>query len=284
MSTKRIHFVTDSTCDLPAEIIKQHPIWVVPCFVNYDGKSYADDGVELVRDSYYREMPKIRPLATTSAPPPALAERIINQAWEGCDHLFIMTLPHKLSATANAMRMGSQHLPPERLTLQTQTLALNLGWQVLLAAETAAATGSVEAVLDAIARVSTNQRLYGALATMEYLRHSGRVNWTQASLGALLQIKPIIEVRGEEILSASRVRTFGKAMDELVRLTLAEGPLDRLAILHTDNATGVQELLQRLGDAVPPNPMITTLTPTLGTYIGPGALGVATVKKSWRTA
>ncbi len=53
MAFKRIRIVTDSTCDIPPELLERWNITVVPCFVNFDGRSYADDGVELDRDMFF---------------------------------------------------------------------------------------------------------------------------------------------------------------------------------------------------------------------------------------
>jgi DegV family protein with EDD domain len=159
---------------------------------------------------------------------------------------------------------------------------MGLGWQVIIAAETAEATGDVEAVKDAVQRVRNNQRVYAALDTLEYLRHSGRVSWASAGIGALLQIKPILDVREGEVKSHSRVRTFKRAFEELVTLAREQAPLDRLAIMHADNAQGAQELKEALKEIAPADTITVNITPTIGTHIGPGGLGFASVSKSWR--
>jgi DegV family protein with EDD domain len=284
MTSKKIRIVTDSTCDIPAELIKQYGIGVVPCFVNYGGQSYADNGVDFIRENYYAQMPDIRPPATTSAPPPGLAEEVIKATFEGADHLMIICVPAKLSGVFNTLRLGAKDLPPECVTMvDSGTVAMALGWQVIIAAETAEATGDVNAVLNAVQRVREHQNLYAALATMEYLRRSGRVGWAAANIGQLLQIKPIIEVEEGNVHSIAKVRTFTRAVDELYNLTDKEAPLDRLAVLHTNNLEGAHEFHQRLGDIAPPDTLFVNLNPSVGTHIGPGALGVATVSKSWRT-
>src|SRR5258705_7104658 len=99
MTSEKIHFVTDSTCDIPTELREKHHITLVPTFVNYKGNSYADDGVELRRDQYYSDLLQIRPLPTTAAPPPGLCERLILEAFENADRLVILTCPVKLSGT-----------------------------------------------------------------------------------------------------------------------------------------------------------------------------------------
>jgi DegV family protein with EDD domain len=281
--TQKIRLITDSTCDIPVDILAKHHIRVVPCFVNYDGNSFADDGVQLKRDEYYRQLPHIRPVPKTSAFPPALVEPVVEEALREADHVFIISVPAKLSGVYNAFRLGASNFPQERITLiDSGQVAMALGWQVIIAAETAESTGDVAAVKDAVQRVRQNQRLYAALDTLEYLRHSGRVGWASASIGSLLQIKPILDVREGEVKSHSRVRTFKRALDELVSLAHEQAPLDRLAIMHADNAAGAETLRAALSDIAPADTLTVNITPTIGTHIGPGGLGFASVSKSWR--
>jgi DegV family protein with EDD domain len=273
MTFKNIRFVTDSTCDIPPELIKKYKIGVVPAFVNYGGKSYADDGIELDREVYYNQMPSMTAQPTTSAPSPVIAEQVINRAFEGADHLVMLCVPARLSGIYNALRLGADNLPPDRVTL------IDSG---TLSAEIAAQTGDLSEVLGAIERVRANEKLYATAETMQYLRRSGRVGWAAASVGQLLQIKPIISATEGSVESIARVRTFARAVDKLVELVQEQGPLDRLALLHANNRDGALEMKNRLGSITPPETYIINVTPAIGTHIGPMALGVATLRKAWR--
>ena len=156
------------------------------------------------------------------------------------------------------------------------------GLQVLVGAEVAEKTGDVQQVLDAIRRVRENQRIYVAVATMEFLRRSGRVNALIASLGTIFQVKPVIQVRDSQVLPVSRIRTFSSALDRLVALVRAEAPLDRMVVLHINNEAGAEEVKHRLEDIAPPGVTIGNIGPTIGAHLGPGSVGVGTIRKSWR--
>ncbi len=283
MTFKKIKFVTDSTCDIPPELVQKWGIGIVPAFVNYGGNSYADDGKELIREEFYARLLNMPETPTTAAPPPGLAEKIITETFEGADHLLILTAPAALSGIYNSMRLGARNFPPECVTLvDSGTVTMALGWQVLVGAQVAAETGDVEKVLDAINRVRTHQKLYAGLATMEFVRRSGRVSWALAGIGALLQIKPMLEVKESVVLPLGRVRTFGKVIQELLALTRAQAPLDKLAILHANNPAGAGDMQNQLADIAPPGTLLINITTVIGTHTGPGALGVALVSKGWR--
>ena len=284
MTSKKIRFVTDSTCDIPPEWVEKYRIGIVPAFVNYGGESYADDGVQLIREEYYQKLASIRPFPTTSAPPPGLAEETIKQAFEDADHLFILTTSAKLSGIYNAMRLGSSSLPQDRVTLiDSNSTTMGLGWQVVIGAEVAEKTGDVAQVHDAILRVQKAQRVYAALGTLEFLHRSGRVSWAAAGISALLQIKPVIEVADGEVHSIARVRTFGRAIEEMVKLTREVGSLDRLAVLYASDIDSAHQLFEQVKDFAPSNTVFVRINPAIGTHIGPSGLGLSPVQQSWRT-
>lgn len=283
MTFKKIRFVADSIGDIPAELVKKWDIGIVPCYVNYDGKSFADDGTELNREEYFKNLHTFSTPPTTAAPPPAVAEKVLTEWFEGADHLIALTVPAHLSAIHNSMKLGAAKLPQDRVTIiDSGQLSMAMGWQVLVAAEVAARTGDVAETLQAIEAVRRHQVLYAGLATMEFLRRSGRVSWAQASIGALLQIKPVIQVYEGEVKSAARVRTFSRAIDMLVELAHKHAPFDKLAILHINNLEGAAELGARLKDIMPEDTITAGVGPTLGTHIGPGALGIAPVSLAWK--
>lgn len=283
MTFQKIRIITDSVCDIPADLLARYNIAVIPCYVNYNGQSYADDGKQLNRDEFYRILPALNPYPTTSAPSPALAAEMLAAALEGYDHLVGIHVPSALSATFANIRLGASQLPQERVTLvDSQMLTMAQGMQVLLAAEVAEKTGSVAAVLETLEQVRQHQRLYAVLYSLDALRRSGRVNPLISSIGTLLQIKPIVEVRSSQVEPVSRVRTFSKALDALYELVVAQAPFDRLTVLHIQNREGAQAFLERLGDLAPPDTLIVEVGPTLGTHIGPGSIGAATLNRQWK--
>lgn len=284
MTFKKIRFVTDSTCDIPPELLAKHNITVVPCYINQGDKSYADDGKQLIREDFYRNLPSMRPHPTTAAPSPGDCTKAIESAAADADHVVVVAVATKLSGTYNALRLGAANLPPEKVTLiDSQNTTMGLGWPVVIGAEIAEATGDIEKTVEAVKNVRQHTHVYAGLETMEFLRRSGRVGWAAAGLGALLQIKPVLHVYDGEVPLASRVRTFARVFDELVKFANSHAPLERLAILHAINPDGARELQNRLADIAPADTIMVSITPTIGTHIGPGGLGVATVSKSWRT-
>jgi fatty acid-binding protein DegV len=110
------------------------------------------------------------------------------------------------------------------------------------------------------------------------LRRSGRVNSLVAGLGTLLQIKPIVKVY-QGVVDSERVRTRAQAAQRLVSWLNEQGPLEHAAILHTRARDRAEALLAEVRAWLPPGEIpIVEVTPTIGTHIGPNALGFACVR------
>lgn len=284
MTSSRIHIAADSVCDLPAHIVESLKVHIIPTYVNIGGESIPDDGKSLDRERFFRELPGMRSLPTTAAPSPGDAETFYRTILDnGATRIISIHVPEKLSGTLNAMRLGAEAVGADRVTLvDSLQLTFGIGYQVWAAAELAADGAELAAILDEIERVRQRTRVYAIIDTMEYLRRSGRVNALVASVGGLLKIKPIVDVSDGAVTSIARLRTWSRAEQRLQSLTQEQSPLERLAVLHVSNRAGAEKFLDSIRDIAPSDTLVIETTPTLGTHIGPGSIGVATLSRDWR--
>jgi fatty acid kinase fatty acid binding subunit len=285
MVSKKIKIITDSVADIPKDLLEKWNIDVVPCYVNYGGESYKDDGVELSRKDFYTYIQNNNEVPQTAAPSPALVEEMVANSIEGYDHLISVNVAESLSATYNNVLLACNTVDVERTTvIDSESVSMGIGWLTLIAAEVAAETGDVDAVIHAVNAVKKNHRLFAAIYNLEFLRRSGRVSWVRAKIGALLRFKPIVQVMEKgKVEQAHRVRTFSKARIKLRNLLEEEkGQLDKLAIIHTDNKDGAHQFIADNQDLMPANVIVSEVGPTLGTHIGPNCLGFVSVNSAWK--
>ncbi len=284
MTSKRIQVAADSVCDLPAAIVRKLDIRIMPTYVNIGDQSIADDGTSLDRQAFYRQLPAMSAHPTTSAPAPGEAEAFYRDMLEaGARQIVSIHVPDKLSGVLNTMRLGARAVAAERIRLvDSLQLTFGIGFQVWAAAELAAAGADLNEILAAIERARLHTEVYAIIDTMQYLQRSGRVNSLVAGIGTLLKIKPIVRVADGDISSLARLRTWSRAEAKLKALTIAQAPLDRLAILHIDNLDGAERFLDSIRAIAPDETHIIEVCPTLGAHIGPGSIGVATLNQDWR--
>ncbi|GAB5490673.1 MAG: DegV family protein [Phototrophicaceae bacterium] len=281
----KIRIITDSVADIPQDLLDKWNIDIIPCYVNYGGESYIDDGKDLDRAHFFNYLQNNKEVPTTAAPSLGLAEDIVSNALDGYDHLISVNVAESLSSTYTNVLLACNAVDKERTTvIDSESVSMGIGWLAVIAAEVAAKTNDLDAVTNAINKVKKNHKLYSGIYNMEYLRRSGRVTTVAASLGSLLQIKPIVQVIEKgEVVAAHRVRTFKKVRSKLRELLEEQrGQLDRIAIIHTANEDSAREFIANNKDLLPEDTIISEVGPTLGTHIGPNALGFVSVNKAWR--
>ena len=284
MTSSRIRIAADSVCDLPADLVAAQNIHIIPTYVNIGSESIPDDGKSLDREQFFRDLPSMRTLPTTAAPSPGDAEAFYRSILDdGADHIVSIHVPENLSGTLNAMRLGAQAVGEDRVTLvDSLQLTFGIGHQVWAAAELATDGATLDRILEVIERVRLRTSVYAIIDTMEFLRRSGRVNGLVASIGSLLKIKPIVRVSDGDVASVARLRTWSRAERRLISLVRERAPLERLAVLHVANRAGAEKFLDSIRDVAPSDTLIIETAPTLGTHVGPGSIGVATLTADWR--
>ena len=276
----KLGIVTDSTCDIPKYLIEQYELEVVPSILIMDGKEYAD-GIGISREDFYKQMPTLQTYPTTAAPSigdfSAPYESLLTR---GCDHILSIHAAGQLTTIINSARQAAKDFPNKVTVIDSYSLSLGLGFQVIAAAE--AAEDGLDAALHAIESTRKRLKVYAALDTMENLKRSGRVPAAVTFFGGLLRIKPIVELAEGKLKPVSAVRTTKQANERMLNLLLEHGGLERLAILHTGAEPRAKEflnvLMQKASQSVPRDILMVNVTTVIGTHVGPNGLGFASVR------
>jgi DegV family protein with EDD domain len=271
-----IKIVTDSTCDLPKSVVDDQDITVVPCYINIGDQSFLD-GVELSRREFYQRLPDSVSLPTTSAPGIETFVKVYQQiATQGTSGIISIHVSGSLSNIFDIAQLAAERVNKVPVTvIDSGQLTLGTGLLALAGAEAAAAGGTMTDILALLQEKASQVYSFAALDTVEYLHRSGRVSRLQSGLATLLKIKPLIKMHNGE-LTLERVRTTNKALERLISLVSDLGPLDQLAVVHTDaldKAKGLQRKAQHLFPAGKA-PFFVEVTPVIGTHVGPGAVGL----------
>ena len=277
----KLGIVTDSTCDIPQPFIEQHELEVIPCILVMDGKEYID-GKDITREEFYKRLPTLKTQPTTAAPSIGdFAGRYDSLLRRGCDHILSIHAAGALTSILNIAKQAASDFQDRVTCVDSTSLSLGLGFQVLAAAE--AAELGLQSALDAIRSTHRRLQVFAALDTLEYLKRSGRVPATVAMLGGLLHIKPLIELANAEVKAAGAVRTTSQANERMSKFLFQGSALERLAILHTGAESRAREflnnLMQNSSQSVPRDILMVNVTTVIGTHVGPNGLGFAVVRK-----
>lgn len=279
----KLGILTDSTCDLPGFLVEQHGLEVVPCLLVMNGKEYVD-GKDITREEFYRRLPSLNDSQPPTTAAPSIGDfstRYDSLLSRGCDHILSIHAAGTLTSILNIARQAASDFPDRVTCIDSTSLSLGLGFQVLAAVE--AAELGLQAALDAIEFTRKRLQVFAALDTMEYLKRSGRVPAAVAMLGGLLHIKPMVELTNGEVKAVAAVRTTHQANERMAKFLLQGSALERLAILHTGAEPRAREflnqLMQQASQAVPRDILMVNVTTVIGTHVGPNGLGFAAVTK-----
>lgn len=277
-----IKIVTDSTCDLPREVIEQYGISVVPCYINVDGSSYLD-GVEMTRQQFYEGLPGFKSSPTTSAPGLGTFMQLYNQlADQGASAIISIHVSGTLSNVVKVAELAAREVTSVPVHVFDSTnLTLGTGLLAYLAARAVQAGESLDQIKQHLVSSARRTYTFAALDTLEFLKRSGRVSWLASGIGALLQLKPLLKMNDGKV-QTERVRTGARATQRLLDLVTALGPLEHLSVVHThslERAAHLRELAQHLFPAGESS-FTGEVTPTIGSHIGPGAAGFVCIAKA----
>lgn len=270
-----IRVVSDSACDLPAEIVAAAGIVVVPLDVRL-GDLSSSETAALSPAAFWVKCAEATSLPRTAAPPPgAFATAFAAARDEGCDGVVCVTISSKLSATYQSALTGAAEITDFPVVVVDSALATVGEGQLVLEAAEQSQTGLSAAALGAHLEATIGSiETFGTLDTLEYLRRGGRIGSAAALLGSLLAIKPVIEVRDGVVEPESRQRTRSRSFSYLAGKVHAAGPLKRLAVAHAA-AKDLDEFLALIADVEPTEPLVVTyIGPVIGAHTGPGTIGV----------
>ena len=271
-----VRIVTDSTADLPAALAQDMGIVVVPLNVHFDDEVFTD-GVTIHSDEFYQRLVSSSNLPKTSQPAIGAFMEAYQQILNDADGIVSVHVSSQVSGTVNAAQLAVSELGSDAIeVVDTLQASLALGLIAIAAAKVARDGGSLAQVAAEAKSASQRARFFGLVETLEYLEKGGRIGKAQALLGSLLRIKPILTLREGIAHPVEKVRTRAKGLERLAAITAAMAPLEAVGVMSSDVAEDARLIVDALSQHIQvPDPVVSRFGPVLGTYLGPGSLGVA---------
>ncbi len=268
--------VTDSSSDLPAELVAQWGIEIVPLTIRF-GDEELVDREELSTDEFWARCARSPVLPSTAAPSPGRFEQAYRALAErGATSIVVVTISGALSATMQSAELAARSVEGlDVRVVDSRTVTLGLGTIALAAAELAADGAEVDTVEARARELVGRTRVFGALDTLENLKKGGRIGNAKALLATALSIKPIIEVADGVVEQHGKQRTRTKALAFLVdKVASFQGRIEHLAVMHAA-ADDVDQFVAQLRPHAPAEIVVGQIGPVIGAHAGPRTIGVA---------
>lgn len=277
---KKTVIVTDSTADIPADLVKKYDIRIVPLSVRFGSESYLD-GIEISAKEFYKRLIESDQMPTTSQPSPADFVEVydsIRQEFPDCS-ILSMHLSSGMSGTYQSALLATSLIEGEAdiRVWDSKSASYGFGLFVVHAAQLAAEGLPVEEILSSTEELRSKRRLYFLVDTLEYLKKGGRIGKASAVLGTLLNIKPILSIDDEGIIfSVDKVRGRKKAiarMIELFKNDLTGITNVKVAVGTTADPASVDDFLDQLSAVFTVEETVfSDIGPVIGSHVGPGTI------------
>jgi DegV family protein with EDD domain len=277
LTAENTGIVIDSTADFP-QAPQRYSNWrIVPLYVRFGDESHRDY-VDLGPAEFYERL-RVSPVTpTTSQPTPGDFAGVYRELAHA-DRIYSLHIAGRLSGTVESARAAAAELGDRVRVIDTETASAAVAL-LGLAIQRRLERGTTDEEIDfVLAQHRTSARLVFTLDTLDYLARGGRIGRASAWAGQLLKVKPILTIRGGEVVPLKRVRGNRRAFEEFIASFEAgsvEGPELRTAVAHADapaRAEALEEMVRRTRPRARLD-LVTSLGPVVGTHAGPGTVGL----------
>jgi len=279
----KVMVVSDSTANIPAELLNGHEIRFLPLQVIWNGEILRD-GVDIQPAQFYERLATDKNMPSTSQATPEEFKSVYSELLDQGYEILSVHISSKLSGTIDSALQAKKALKTNSIEIiDSLSTSMATGFQVMSALRMAK-MGATLAECKATALEAINHSgVYFAVNTLEFLHRGGRIGGAAAFMGHMLNLKPLLELKDGKIEAVEKVRTLSKTIDRLLDLAEAKlnqvnGPI-RLSAVHGNSPAEAEELLNRAVKRFPASQVseavLSSISPVLGTHTGPGALGLA---------
>lgn len=289
---KDFQIFSDSSCDIPIELVNQYNIRIIPFYVTFDQENYFKEHEEIGNEVFYEKL-AAHVFPKTSLPSVQDYMNAFQEAIEAGKDVLCFCLTAKFSGSyqsaINAKTMLEEEYPDAKIVVVNSIQATaGQGIVVLQAVYMKEAGYSIEQVVEKIEEIKSTARIMFTVDSLEYLQKGGRIGKVTSLAGTMLNLKPMIVLKEAELMPYSNVRGRKKALDKT--LAMVEEYFTENNESYDDydfamaNATTLEEtkMVQEKVEALIGRKLeypIFQIGVTIGTYTGPGALGICFIKK-----
>ncbi|MDO9086573.1 MAG: DegV family protein [Anaerolineaceae bacterium] len=275
----KVIVVTDSSAYLPAEIVAEYPISVLPLTLIWEGKTYRD-GVDIQPDEFYTRLATSQSLPQTSQVTVHQYEEIFQKLLDEGYEIINLGISSGISSSYDSAMQALKSFEGKPVAvLDTKLVSMALGFQVLATARAAKAGASLEECIKIANDSYSKIGVYFTVNTLKFLAAGGRIGGAKRLLGTALNIKPVLQISDGKIELVESVISKKKAIKRMV--ALVEKGIDgrkplHISVFHALEHDAAVSLLAELKERLDAEEAILSyVSPVVGAHVGPGTISIA---------
>jgi len=275
----KVAIVTDSTADIPKDLVERYGIKVIPLYVNFEDRSYLDDRVDITSKQFYERLRSVKKQPTTSQPTPQDFIKAYSELLKENGSIISIHISKKMSGTYSSAEMARKELSDSDIeVINSELVHIPLGILVIKAAELARDGKSKEEILDAINKLKQKITVLFIPSTLKYLIMGGRIGRAKGLIASVLEIRPILTLRLGEVSQFKTTRRFSQAKNELINsMKSMVKDTNKLMVIISDSDAKAEgdEMAERIKETFnPKQSMRAEIGAVVGNNLGPGGVAV----------
>lgn len=289
MPNSKISIICDSSCDFSAVQASDCGFSMIPLTVSFEGETFVD-GLEISPEQFFEKLQASKTLPKTSQPSPEKFMEVF-RTHSSSDDIVCICVTGESSGTVRSAQIAADLLKEENFSANIHVVdSKNASCAIGLLAECASlmvnAGNTIQEILSRMEEMIHTTALYFFLDTLEYVRRGGRIGNIKAALGQALGIKPMLSFIKGSPTDVDKCRGIKQAMGKLVDKFMETSiDLSKITIVHTNAHERAEQLASMLSEkAGGIKVRIHSAGAIIGTYAGPGAIGIAFEEKAHRWA
>jgi len=280
MNKNSIALMTDSTCDIPEELVGRYGITIIPELVVWGEQTFRDR-VDITPQEFYERVQKDPVMPTTTLPSPIDFESIYEgMIAQGAKEIVVFTVSAAMSGTFQAAQQVGERMNVPVYVIDSKGPTMSLGWQVLAAARAREAGATVQEMIVTADRVREKLVQIVCLDTLEFLHRGGRIGSATKFLGSLLDIKPLVQIDHHKgtVEPSGQARTRKKSIEVLIERFFEQIDIKKpihVAVMHGNALEEAKTIAENIRLRFTPKELLINITgPVLGIHTGPRALAL----------
>ncbi|OPJ55783.1 DegV family protein [Alkalithermobacter paradoxus] len=273
-----IKIIADSLSDIPAQLVQEYDIEIVPLTIIFEDGEYKDR-VDLSVDEFYQKLTTSSTLPRTSQITPAEFEAVFRKYLDEGREILYIGASSKASGTYQSSVIARSMLESDKIhTFDTMALSSGIGMLVIEAAKMAKEGKTVNEILEKLETMKEKIDHIFTVDTLEYLQKGGRLSATKAAIGTILNIKPILTVEDGLVKPLDQVRGKKKVLDKMIDIAKKRGEdfTDKTVMISHANNIEIAEKLKEVvqNELNPKEIIIGEIGAGVGTHAGPGTAAI----------
>lgn len=279
----KIKIITDSSCDIPRHYKDELDIAICPLSVTIDGETYRE-WYDITPSQFMEKLVSAKdfPKTALAGPESFLAEyKAAEEA--GFDEAIVITIAASSSGTHQSAKIAAEMYEDEggkcKITVfDSKKLSFAYGIFVIEAGKMAKEGKETAEIMERIEFLSRHSEVYFGVDTLEYLKKGGRINPAKAAVGSLLDLKPILSLKGGKVEQLETVRGSKKVFSTMIQRlkdNKGEAPYEKVYFGFSGDDSKMKKLMEKYFDEFgEPEYEIFEIGVVVGAHAGPGLAAV----------